>query len=149
MNATITQGPSSAFGEVKNGTPRAISKACKNIAKAKIATPMNTNPTNERSRRLRPRHPIHRTRERSPDVSGCGTLHNQSRRRRGYPSRPNGNASLIKSKPRYTAIAMRLTFQTLQTQSRSPGFRVETCVLVVYAQAQWTGRESRRSTQPI
>jgi hypothetical protein len=55
MNATITQGPSSAFGEVKNGTPRAISKARKSVTKAKIATPMHTNPTNERSRRLRPR----------------------------------------------------------------------------------------------
>jgi hypothetical protein len=50
MNATITQGPSSAFGDDKNGTPRAISNARKNMTKAKIATPMNTNPTNERSR---------------------------------------------------------------------------------------------------
>lgn len=55
MNATITQGPSSAFGEVKNGIPRAISNARKNMTKAKIATKTNTRPTSERCRRLRPR----------------------------------------------------------------------------------------------
>jgi hypothetical protein len=55
MNATMTHGPSSAFGDDKNGTPRAISNARKNMTKAKIATPMNTKPTNERCLRLRPR----------------------------------------------------------------------------------------------
>jgi hypothetical protein len=46
----ITKNPSSAFGDRKKGWPYAISKACKNTAKIKMATKTNTSPTNERCR---------------------------------------------------------------------------------------------------
>jgi len=44
---------------------------------------------------------------------------------------------------------MRLIPESLQTRSRAPRLRGETCPFVVYAQAQRKGRESRRSTQSL
>jgi hypothetical protein len=43
-------------------------------------------------------------------------------------------------------VMMRLIFETLQMRSMSSRFHSETFTLVVYAQAQRKGRESRRST---